>query len=138
MIYTKKILITITFAGISMLYAGNISINESNINKETIDHKDNKAKIEKENIKKAYIKKDFSINKKSKKRIKQKLILNTLKLRYLSKINQIEQCVLISENKEDLNICNQRIHNLSRDINKISNRYKKRNSKNKKRFKNNF
>jgi len=45
-----------------------------------------------------------------------------MKLRYISKLNEIEQCVLLVNTKEDFDLCNRRVHNLSRSLNKMERR----------------
>ena len=65
--------------------------------------------------------------KRNKARFKREAI-NKVKLNYLEKINKIEQCVLLSNAAEDLELCNRRIHNLSKDIGKIERKIKKRGS----------
>lgn len=72
--------------------------------------------------------------KKMTKRIKKKVKMDTIKIKYLSKLNQIQNCVLIAETKQDLKICNRRVDNLSRDVNKMEQRGKKSQQK-RKRFK---
>jgi len=52
------------------------------------------------------------------------LQFHKVKNNYLTKINQIESCVLMSDTIEDLSYCNERVHNLSRKLNKIERRNK--------------
>ena len=155
---TKRILITITFAGLTLLSANptksekferayilDASNKETSVNSTV---RDQKARISGEeyrrqtNLNNKHLGKKQKRNKKqytgnryhSEKQIKRMLILKTLKLKYLSKLNQVEQCVLIADTIDDLNICNQRVHNLSKNINKITNRANKTNKKRKNRF----
>ena len=51
--------------------------------------------------------------------------VNNLKLMYLSKLNQIEQCVLLVNTREDFDLCNRRVDNLSKSLNRINRQGKK-------------
>lgn len=133
---TKKIIILITIASISFLHASEIRFNDNQIPQEAANPVDQKAKVSE---KKKYNKPKL-MNKKNmfhnKERMKKAMILNSIKLRYAQKVNQIEQCVLMAESQDELKICNQRVHNLSKNIHKISNRMNKVHKKGKKKYKN--
>ncbi len=63
--------------------------------------------------------------------VRKQVKMNVIKVKYLTKLNQIEQCVLMADTREDMKICNQRVKNLSRDLNKMEQRGKKQRQKQK-------
>jgi len=107
---TKKILLFISIAGFTVLL--NATPNIEKDTKETIVKKDNVVKVNKATL--------LNVDKKTKHKK-----LNKVKIRYVKKLNQIENCVLDAADKDDLTLCNQYVHNLSNDINKMEQRINK-------------
>ena len=135
---TKKIIILITIASISFLHASEIRFNKDISQKEVQAEPSNKEVVE---LKKKYSTPKLTKRtntKSSRKNIRKEIILNSIKISYAKRVNQIEQCVLLSENLDDLRVCNQRVHNLSKNINKLTNRYNKAHKKHKKKFNKNY